>query len=235
MEPVLCKQGINVLKGLKCNHILTGNINFKLSQGSSILLAKGLREAIPSEWSSKMRIWKRYALAWLILQAVLSRSKGSTSKPLADLKLAAIVSWSAQSGTIYFAAKLIVPLGSSCSSPDSGAPGAIWQVGSGDQFGYRITICGRVGYFSAPSVLWFSSLQGCTHTAVEKGHEKGDRQGKEKLRARLFFLATVLVYARSWWCGTKVSEFTEDPYKAKRMFSKDCWGQIEEENDGNWF
>lgn len=74
-----------------------------------------------------------------------------------------------------------------------------------------------------------------THCCREKGHEKGDRQGKEKLRARLFFLAPVLVYARSWWCGTKVSEFTEDPYKAKWMFSKDCWGQIEEENDGNWF
>lgn len=98
----------------------------------------------------------------------------------------------------------MVPLGSGCSSPDTGARGAIRQIGSGSQFGYRLAICGRVGHFSAPSVLWLSSLQGCTNTPVGK---RGTRKGEEKLRARLRFLAPVLVYVRSWWCGTKVSEF----------------------------
>lgn len=106
MEPVLCKQGIKVLKGLKCNHILTGNINSKLSQGSSILLAKDLREAIPSEWSSKMRIWKSLYLAWVMVQTVLSRSKGSIAKSLTDLKLTAIVLWSVQCGTDLICCKM---------------------------------------------------------------------------------------------------------------------------------
>lgn len=38
LEPMLCKQGINVLKGLKCNHILTGNTNLKLRVQAFCLL-----------------------------------------------------------------------------------------------------------------------------------------------------------------------------------------------------